>query len=76
MSLEDKIKKIIAQKLEVDENEVVPDASFVNDLGADSLTLVELVMELEDQFDLDISDEESEKLEYVRDAIEYITSHC
>ncbi len=75
MSVEDKVKKIIAEKLSVDLSEVVPDASFVDDLGADSLDLVELIMSMEEEFDMDISDEDAEKLVTVKDAIEYINSH-
>ncbi len=72
MSVEDKVKKIIAEKLSVDLVEVVPDASFVDDLGADSLDLVELIMSMEEEFDMDISDEDAEKLITVKDAIDYI----
>ena len=75
MSVEDKVKKIIAEKLSVDLEEVVPEASFVDDLGADSLDLVELIMSMEEEFDMDISDEDAEKLVTVKDAIEYINSH-
>ena len=75
MSVEDKVKKIIAEKLSVDLSEVVPEASFVDDLGADSLDLVELIMSMEEEFDVDISDEEAEKLVSVKDAIDYIDAH-
>jgi len=75
MSVEDKVKKIIAEKLSVDLEEVVPEASFVDDLGADSLDLVELIMSMEEEFDIDISDEEAEKLVKVKDAIDYINAH-
>ncbi|RJQ70203.1 MAG: acyl carrier protein [Desulfobacteraceae bacterium] len=75
MSVEDKIKKIISEKLSVDIEEVVPAASFVDDLGADSLDLVELIMSMEEEFDIDISDEDAEKLVTVQDAINYINSH-
>ncbi len=71
MSVEDKVKKIIAEKLSVDLDEVVPDASFVDDLGADSLDLVELIMTMEEEFDVEISDEDAEKMVTVKDAIEY-----
>ena len=67
-----KLKKIIAEKLSVDLEEVIPEASFVDDLGADSLDLVELIMTMEEEFDIDISDEEAEKLETVKDAIDFI----
>ncbi|MCP4746422.1 MAG: acyl carrier protein [Desulfobacteraceae bacterium] len=75
MSAEDKVKKIIAEKLSVDLAEVVPEASFVDDLGADSLDLVELIMSMEEEFDIDISDEDAEKLVTVQDAINYISTH-
>jgi acyl carrier protein len=75
MSVEDKVKKIIAEKLSVDMDEVVPDASFVDDLGADSLDLVELIMSMEEEFDIDISDEDAEQIATVKDAIAYINSH-
>ena len=75
MSVEDKVKKIIAEKLSVDLDEVVPDASFVDDLGADSLDLVELIMSMEEEFDIDISDEDAEQIATVKDAIAYINSH-
>ncbi len=69
-----KVKQIIAEKLGVDEAKVIPQASFVEDLGADSLDNVELVMELEHQFGIDIPEEEAQKIQTVRDAIEYVTS--
>lgn len=75
MSAEDKVKKIISEKLSVDLSEVVPEASFVDDLGADSLDLVELIMSMEEEFDIDISDEDAEKLVNVQDAIDYINSN-
>jgi acyl carrier protein len=75
MSIEDKVKKIIAEKLSVDLNEVVPAASFVDDLGADSLDLVELIMSMEEEFDIEIDDEDAEKMLTVKDAIEYIDKH-
>jgi len=75
MSVEDKVKKIIAEKLSVEMDEVVPDASFVDDLGADSLDLVELIMSMEEEFDIDISDEDAEQIASVKDAIAYINSH-
>lgn len=75
MSVEDKVKKIIAEKLSVDLEEVVPDAAFVDDLGADSLDLVELIMSMEEEFDIDISDEDAEKLVSVKDAIDYINAN-
>jgi acyl carrier protein len=75
MSVEDKVKKIIAEKLSVDLEEVVEEASFVDDLGADSLDLVELIMSMEEEFDIDISDEDAEKLVTVKDAIDYINAN-
>lgn len=75
MSVEDKVKKIIAEKLSVDLAEVVLEASFVDDLGADSLDLVELIMSMEEEFDIDISDEDAEKLITVKDAIDYINAN-
>ena len=68
----EKVKAIIVDKLGVDENEVTPEASFSNDLGADSLDTVELIMELEKEFDLSIPDEEAEKIVTVGDAIAFI----
>jgi acyl carrier protein len=75
MSIEDKVKKIIAEKLSVDLAEVVPEASFVDDLGADSLDLVELIMSMEEEFDVEISDEDAEKITTVQDAIAYVEAH-
>ncbi|MCK4390247.1 MAG: acyl carrier protein [Desulfobacterales bacterium] len=75
MAVEEKIKKIVAEKLSVEPGEVVPEASFVDDLGADSLDLVELIMAMEEAFDIEIADEEAEKLQTVQDAINYITEH-
>jgi len=74
MPVEERVKKIIAEKLSVDLAEVVPEASFVDDLGADSLDLVELIMSMEEEFDTDISDEDAEKITTVQDAIDYINS--
>lgn len=76
MSIEDKVKKIIAEKLGVDLEEVVPEASFVDDLGADSLDLVELIMSMEEEFDTDIPDEDAEKLQTVQDAINFVHSQA
>jgi len=72
MSIHDKVKKIIADKLSVELEEIVPEASFVDDLGADSLDLVELIMSMEEEFDIEISDAEAEKLATVKDVFEYI----
>lgn len=75
MSVEDKVKKIIAEKLSVDIEEIVPEASFVDDLGADSLDLVELIMSMEEEFDIEISDDDAEKLATVQDVWDYIAAH-
>lgn len=72
MSVQDKVKKIIAEKLSVDPDDVVPEAKFVDDLGADSLDLVELIMTMEEEFDIEIPDEDQEKIVSVQDAIDYI----
>lgn len=71
----DKVKQIIVDRLDVEEAQVVPEASFKEDLGADSLDVVELVMELEDEFDMEISDEEAEKITTVKEVVDYISSH-
>ena len=76
MAVADKVKSIIVEQLGVDEEEVTPDASFVDDLGADSLDTVELVMEFEDEFEISIPDEDAEKIQTVGNAIEYIESHA
>lgn len=75
MAVEDKVKEIIIEQLGVDPEEVTTEASFINDLGADSLDTVELVMALEEEFDIEIPDEEAEKLQTVGQAIEYIKAH-
>ncbi len=72
MAVEDRVKKIIAEQLGVEEEEVVPEASFVQDLGADSLDTVELVMALEEEFGIEIPDEDAEKMQKVVQAIDYI----
>ena len=74
-SVADKVKQIIVEQLGVDEGEVTPTASFVDDLGADSLDTVELVMALEEAFELDIPDEDAEKIQTVQQAIDYIQGH-
>lgn len=70
--IEEKIKKIISEQLDVSQEEVVPSASFVDDLGADSLDQVELIMAMEEEFDVSIPDEDAEKIATVQDAIDYI----
>ena len=74
-SVEDKVKQIIVEQLGVDESEVTPTASFIDDLGADSLDTVELVMALEGGFGMEIPDEDAEKITTVKDAINYIEGH-
>jgi acyl carrier protein len=71
----DRVKKIIVEQLGVEEKEVVPTATFVEDLNADSLDLVELIMSLEEEFGVEISDEDAEKIKTVQDAIDYISEH-
>ncbi len=72
MSVEDKVKKLIAEKLSVELEEVIPEASFIDDLGADSLDLVELIMSMEEEFDIEIEDDDAEKILTVRGAIEFV----
>lgn len=74
--IKERVKKIIAEQLGVAEEEIKDESSFVDDLGADSLDTVELVMALEDEFDMEIPDEEAEKITTVRSAIDYVTSHA
>ena len=75
MNIEEKVKHIIADQLSVEEAQVKPEASFINDLGADSLDTVELIMALEEEFGIEISDEEAEKIQTVQAAIDYIKAH-
>ena len=75
-TISERLKKIIVEQLGVDEKEVVPSASFVEDLGADSLGLVELVLAFEEAFEIDIPDEDTEKIRTVQDAIDYIEKHA
>lgn len=74
-SIEERVKKIVVEQLGVSESEVSPESSFVDDLGADSLDTVELVMALEEEFDCEIPDEEAEKITTVQQAISYINAH-
>ncbi len=74
-SVEDKVKSIIVDQLGVNEGEVTPAASFVDDLGADSLDTIELVMAFEEAFGIEIPDEDAEKIKTVKNAIEYIEAH-
>ena len=75
-STEERVKQIIVEQLGVDEGEVTPAASFVDDLGADSLDTVELVMAFEEAFDIEIPDEDAEKIRTVQDAVTYIEQHA
>jgi acyl carrier protein len=74
-AVDEKVKQIIVEQLGVDEGEVTNNASFVDDLGADSLDTVELVMAFEEAFDIEIPDEDAEKIRTVQDAIDYIDKH-
>ena len=76
MAVEEKVKSIIVEQLGVDEEEVTSDASFVDDLGADSLDTVELVMAFEEEFEIEIPDEDAEKITRVKDAVEYIEKNA
>ena len=73
---EDRVKEIIAKELEVEVKQLTPEAKFIEDLGADSLDIVELVMALEEEFGVDIPDEEADKLKTVGDAMNYLKSHA
>lgn len=74
-SIEERVKQIVAEQLGVDEAQVTNEAAFMDDLGADSLDTVELVMALEEEFDIEISDEDAEKIQTVQDAVTYITEN-
>ncbi len=73
-SVEEKVKEIVCEQLGISEEEVSPEKHFIDDLGADSLDIVELVMAMEEEFDLDIPDEDAEKMKTVGDVTKYITS--
>jgi len=75
MSVEQRVREIVAEQLERDVNEVTNSASFIDDLGADSLDIVELVMKMEEEFGIEIPDEEAEKIKTVNDVVQYITTH-
>ncbi len=75
MSIEEKIKEIIVEQLDVDAAEVKPESQFIEDLGADSLDTAELVMAFEEAFDLEIPDDDAEKIQKVQDAVDYITAN-
>jgi acyl carrier protein len=72
MRIEEKVKKLIAEKLDVDISDVIPEASLIDDLGADSLAIVELIMTMEEEFDIEVPDEDAERLATVKEAIAYI----
>ena len=74
MDITEKVKEIIVEQLSVEPDEVIPQASFIDDLGADSLDLVEMIMALEEEFDISIADEEAEKIKTVQAAIDFINS--
>lgn len=75
MSVEEQVKKIIMEQLGVSAEEIRPEASFTEDLGADSLDLTELIMAMEEAFELEIADEDAQKIQKVQDAIDYVTKH-
>jgi len=76
MTTEEKVKQIISEQLGIEESEITSNSSFADDLGADSLDQVELVMALEEAFELEISDEDAEKIHTVRDVLEYVEKHA
>ncbi len=76
VAADEKVKKIIVEQLGVEAEEVTPEAKFIEDLGADSLDTVELIMALEEEFGIEIPDEDAEKIITVKDAIEYVKSHA
>jgi acyl carrier protein len=72
---EERLRKIIAEQLGVSEEEVVPEASFIDDLNADSLEMVDLIISLEEEFGIQVSDEDAEKIKTVKDALDYLSDH-
>jgi acyl carrier protein len=74
--IETRVKSIIAKNLDLDPNEIKNESTFIQDLGADSLAIVELVLALEEEFDLDIPDEETEKIRTVKDAVDYVVANA
>ena len=76
MALEPRVREIIAEQLGINEEEIQPDSSFMADLGADSLDVVELVMALEEEFEIEIPDEDAEKITSVKEAVDYIRERC
>jgi len=75
MSVEKRVREIVAEQLERDVNDVKGESAFIDDLGADSLDIVELVMKMEEEFGIEIPDEEAEKIKTVNDVVAYITAH-
>ncbi len=75
MTIEERVKKVVEEQLSVNQDQITREASFIDDLGADSLDTVELVMALEEEFGIEIPDDEAEKITKVGEAIDYITSH-
>jgi acyl carrier protein len=75
-NIEAEVKRIIKEQLDVDEKDIKPESSFIDDLGADSLGLVELVLAFEEAFEIDIPDEDTEKIRSVQDAVDYIRKHA
>ena len=73
MTVEDKVKKVIAEKLKIGIEDVIPEAHFIKDLGANSLDIVELIMSMEDMFDIEIEDEQAEKLMTVKDVLDFLS---
>ena len=76
MEIADKVKEIVSQQLDVEVGNIKPESQFIEDLGADSLAIVELVLAFEEQFEIDIPDEHTEKIRTVKDAIDYIEQHA